>query len=156
MKLKKHQVFLFGLALLAGMVAFAPMSYAGNSQPTVRTFRIEASQFAFDPGEISVNPGDTVQIELVSKDVVHGLYVDNYGISVTADPGQTAKLTFVADKAGSFRMRCNVTCGAMHPFMLGKLNVGSNIRLYRSFGMAFIGILASFVFFYTERGKQKI
>ncbi len=44
-----------------------------------RVFRIEASQFAYNPGEIRVNPGDTVTIELISTDVVHGLYVDGYG-----------------------------------------------------------------------------
>lgn len=124
------------LLLLAGLlVAFAPLP-AHSSTPVERTFRVEASQFAYTPGEISVNPGDKVTIELVSTDVVHGLYVDGYGLSVKADPGQTATLTFVADKSGSFRLRCNVTCGAMHPFMVGKLNVGMNTWLYRSFGLA--------------------
>src|SRR5574342_296138 len=64
--------------------------------------------------------------QLVSTCVVHGLYVDGYDISVEADPGQTATLTFIANKLGSFRFRCNVTCGAMHPFMIGKLTVGTN------------------------------
>lgn len=122
--------------MLAGLVvAFAPLP-VHLGPPVERTFRVEASQFAYQPGEINVNPGDTVTIELVSTDVVHGLYVDGYGVSVKADPGQTATLTFVADKAGSFRLRCNVTCGAMHPFMVGKLNVGGNTWLYRSIGLA--------------------
>jgi heme/copper-type cytochrome/quinol oxidase subunit 2 len=130
------------LLILAGLaVAFAPLPV--HLSPSVeRRFRVEASQFAYSPAEIFANPGDTVTIELVSTDVVHGLYVDGYGISVKADPGQTATLSFVADKPGSFRMRCNVTCGAMHPFMVGKLNVGMNTWLYRSFGLAvlFAGI----------------
>jgi heme/copper-type cytochrome/quinol oxidase subunit 2 len=91
--------------------------------PQERTFRIDARQYAYSPSEIHVNPGDTVTFELVSTDVVHGLYVDGYGVSVEADPGRTATLTFVADQPGSFRFRCNVTCGAMHPFMIGKLTV---------------------------------
>ena len=78
----------------------------------------------------------------MSTDVVHGLYVDGYDISVEADPGQTATLTFVADKPGSFRFRCNVTCGAMHPFMIGKLTVGSNHLLYRSVGLAALAIVS--------------
>ena len=124
------------LLVLAGLVvAFAPLSVQ-PSPPVARTFRVEASQFAYSPAEISANPGDTVTIELVSTDVVHGLYVDGYGVSVKADPGQTATLTFVADKAGAFRLRCNVTCGAMHPFMVGKLTVGSNDWLYRSMALA--------------------
>jgi heme/copper-type cytochrome/quinol oxidase subunit 2 len=140
--------------MAALVVAFAPFPFANNQHPTLRTFRIEASQYAYDPGEISVNPGDTVTIELVAADVVHGLYVDGYGISVTADPVQTATLTFIADKAGSFRLRCNVTCGAMHPFMIGKLNVGLNSWLYRSIGLAFIGVLSSFVFIRTTKVER--
>jgi heme/copper-type cytochrome/quinol oxidase subunit 2 len=137
---------IFPLLALAGLVvAFAPRP-AQLVAPVERVFQIEASQYAYDPGEISVNPGDTVTIELVATDVVHGLYVDGYGVSIKADPGQTASLTFIANKAGSFRLRCNVTCGAMHPFMIGKLNVGMNTWLYRSIGLAFIGVLSSFVF----------
>jgi len=78
-------------------------------------------------------------------DVVHGLYVDGYDISVTADPGQTKRLTFVADRSGSFRLRCNVTCGAMHPFMIGKLTVGQNTSLWRSIGLAIIAVFGSAV-----------
>jgi heme/copper-type cytochrome/quinol oxidase subunit 2 len=131
---------------MAGLVvAFAPLPVRPIT-PVEKEFHIEASQFAYSPGEISVNPGDKVTIKLVATDVVHGLYVDGYGVSVTADPGQTATLTFVADKPGSFRLRCNVTCGAMHPFMIGKLNVGGNTWLYRSIALAFIGILSIFLF----------
>ena len=133
---------LFFLLILAGLaMAFAPLPTRSQA-PTERTFRVEASQFAYQPAELSANPGDTIHIELVSTDVVHGLYVDGYGVSVKADPGQTAVLTFTAAKAGAFRLRCNVTCGAMHPFMIGKLTVGPNLWLYRSIGLAFIGVLA--------------
>ena len=85
---------------------------------------MEASQFSYSPSATEVNHGDTVTISLTSTDAVHGLYVDGYGVSVQADPGQTASLTFVAKRPGSFRFRCNVTCGALHPFMIGKLTVG--------------------------------
>lgn len=140
-----HRALILLLTLIGLAVAFAPLP-AGTQPPVERTFRIQASQFAYQPAELSANPGDTVHIELVSTDVVHGLYVDGYGVSVRADPGQSAILTFVADKPGSFRLRCNVTCGAMHPFMIGKLNVGGNTWLYRSIGLAFIGILSIFLF----------
>jgi len=135
---------------MAGLVvAFAPLPV-----PTIvsqeRIIQIDARQFAYSPSELKVNPGDTVTIQLLSTDVVHGLYVDGYDLSVEADPGQTATLTFVADKPGSFRFRCNVTCGAMHPFMIGKITVGTNNWLFRSIGLALltmIGVspLSSFV-----------
>jgi len=128
--------------VLAGLaVAFAPLPGA-TIAARERTFRIEARQFAYSPAELKVNSGDSVTIELVSTDVVHGLYVDGYDISVEADPGQTATLTFTANKPGSFRFRCNVTCGAMHPFMIGKLTVGTNHWFYRSLGLAALAIIS--------------
>jgi len=142
---------------MAGLVvAFAPLPV----QPVAlqeRIFRIEAGQFAYSPSELKVNPGDTVNIQLVSTDVVHGLYVDGYDISIEADPGQTKTLSFVANKPGSFRFRCNVTCGAMHPFMIGKITVGSNNWLYRSIGLAILAVIGFFPLssFTIERKKKE-
>ncbi len=151
--------FRFSLLLLvmAGLVvAFAPLP-AQAIAPQQKTFRIEARQFAYSPSELKVNPGDTVTIQLVSTDVVHGLYIDGYGISVQADPGQTATITFVANKPGSFRFRCNVTCGAMHPFMIGKFTVGSNNWLYRSTGLLILGVAGIFPLssFVSERKTKE-
>ena len=130
------------LLVMAGLVvAFAPLPVPAIA-PQERTFEIDAHQFAYSPSELRVNAGDTVTIQLVSTDVVHGLYVDGYDISVEADPGQSASLTFVADKPGAFRFRCNVTCGAMHPFMIGKLTVGTNHWLYRSIGLSLLAVFS--------------
>jgi heme/copper-type cytochrome/quinol oxidase subunit 2 len=130
------------LFVVAGLVvAFVPLPVQSTG-PQERTFRIDARQYAYSPSEIHVNPGDTVTFELVSTDVVHGLYVDGYGVSVEADPGQTATLTFTATEPGSFRFRCNVTCGAMHPFMIGKMTVGTNHWLYRGVGLSVLALVA--------------
>ena len=122
------------------VVAFASLPVQSVA-PQERTFQIDARQYAYSPSELHVNPGDIITFELVSTDVVHGLYVDGYGVSAEADPGQTATVTFVADRPGSFRFRCNVTCGAMHPFMIGKLTVGTNHSLYRGIGLAILAAL---------------
>jgi heme/copper-type cytochrome/quinol oxidase subunit 2 len=132
--------------LAAAAVAFAPLPSKDGQHPSTRLIRVEASQFSYSPSVISVNPGDIVTLQLTSKDVVHGLYVDGYGVSVQADPGQTSTLTFVANRSGSFRIRCNITCGAMHPFMIGKLNVGRNVSFVRSAGLALIGVVGLALF----------
>jgi len=137
--------FILLFLIMAGLVvAFAPLPLQLTT-PKERIFRIEAGQFAYSPSEFRVNPGDTVTFQLVSTDVVHGLYVDGYDVSIEADPGQTKTLSFVADKPGSFRFRCNVTCGAMHPFMIGKLSVGSNNWLIRSIGLALLAVIGTIV-----------
>ncbi|HSB01118.1 MAG TPA: cupredoxin domain-containing protein, partial [Anaerolineales bacterium] len=135
-------------------MAFAPLPVQPIT-PQERTFRIEARQVAYSPSELKVNPGDTVTIQLVSTDVVHGLYIDGYGVSVEADPGQTATITFVADKSGSFRFRCNVTCGAMHPFRIGKFTIGTNQWLYRSVGLIALSVAGIFPLSSLVEGKKK-
>ena len=133
----------FGMASLT--VAFAPMPIT-PTMSTDRFFHVDAESFAYSPAVLTVNSGDRVTIELASTDVVHGLYVDGYDLSIIADPGQPATLTFVADKSGTFRLRCSVTCGALHPFMLGKLQVGTNLLFLRGIGLTFIALLGSLLY----------
>jgi plastocyanin len=121
-------------------MAFVPQSLP-QTEPTEHTFRVEASSYEFSPAEITVNPGDRVTIELTSTDVVHGLYLDGYDLQISADPGQTETLTFTADRSGTFRFRCSVTCGDLHPFMIGKLHVGSNTLLWRGVGLATLSVI---------------
>lgn len=129
------------MGLVALAFAFVPFPIA-SAAPTDRHVRIEASSFQYTPEAITVNPGDHITIDLAATDVVHGLYIDGYELNVTADPGQTASLSFVADRSGTFRFRCSVTCGALHPFMIGKLNVGSNELLWRGLGFAMLAAVA--------------
>lgn len=123
--------------LAAVVVAFAPLPLP-QPEATERTIRVEASQFAYQPGTFRVNPGDRVTIELTSADVVHGLALDGYDVEMSADPGQSSQLTFIADQRGIFRFRCSVTCGDMHPFMVGKLQVGPNTLLWRAGALALV------------------
>jgi heme/copper-type cytochrome/quinol oxidase subunit 2 len=142
-----------GLAMF--LAAFVPLP-APDAAPGDKLFRIEASQYAFSPAQIKVHPGDRVTIELFSTDVVHGLYIDGYDLSVEADPGQSARLEFTADKAGSYRMRCSITCGAMHPFMIGKIQVGKNNLLWRAIGLAVIAASSALVLFFYRVSPRSV
>ena len=123
----------------AALAGPAPAAAAGESG---RTIRIEAHQYHFEPGTVQVARGEEVTLELVAHDVVHGLYLDGYDLAITADPGQTTRLSFVADRAGTFRFRCSVSCGAMHPFMIGKLRVGEGALYWQALGLALIAAVA--------------
>ena len=129
------------LAILSFLVLSFPFP-AKATTPVERTVHIQASRFEYNPAILAVNPGDRVMIELVATDVVHGLSIDGYDLEATADPGETAHLSFVADRQGSFRFRCTVTCGYMHPFMIGKLQVGQNDLLWRAAALAFLALVA--------------
>lgn len=133
-----HWVILIALVLLVLLVPIP----AQASTPTERTFRIEASRFEYSPAILQVNPGDKVTIELVATDVVHGLSIDGYNLETTADPGRSTKITFVANREGSFRFHCTTTCGNLHPFMIGKLEVGRNTLLWRAIGLVGLAMFA--------------
>jgi cytochrome c oxidase subunit 2 len=117
-----------GLAVAA---LFAPLPER-VMQPVDRHVTLDARMFAFAPARLRVERGERVTLTLHSVDVVHGVYLDGYGVEVVAEPGKPATARFVADRAGKFRLRCSVTCGSLHPFMIGELVVGPNLPFWRA------------------------
>jgi heme/copper-type cytochrome/quinol oxidase subunit 2 len=141
-------ILFLGFALAAIYALAAPLALAAGSLPVERTIHIQASSFEYTPATIRVNRGDIITLEIESTDVVHGISIDGYDLRIDADPGQTARLTFTADRSGVFRFRCPVTCGALHPFMIGKLYVGNN-SLY--WGAMLAAVLAAVVGLWSVR-----
>ncbi|MCS7220872.1 MAG: cupredoxin domain-containing protein [Anaerolineae bacterium] len=118
--------------------------------PTQREIHINARQFAFEPARLRVNRGDQVTLIFHPTDVVHGLYLEGYGVNLKAVPGESAQATFVADRAGKFRYRCSVSCGSLHPFMIGELVVGPNAFPWRASALAIIAALGTVAFLYVR------
>lgn len=137
------------LVLLA-LLAPLPAALAVGAAPQERHVTIAARSFAFEPGTVRVNRGDTVIVDLESTDVVHGMYVDGYGVATQAEPGRPGQLTFVADHSGAFRFRCNVACGNLHPFMIGKLVVGPNLTWLRAIAATLITTVGALVVFWKR------
>jgi len=93
-------------------------------------FYVTARQWVFEPAEFVVRRGEKVTFIIVSSDVVHGFSIPGYGVNVVVNPGEYVKITFTADKAGTFEIRCSVYCGepllnsgAGHWLMKGVLKV---------------------------------
>lgn len=103
------------------------------------SIELAAEQFSFDPSTIRVDEGDRVRIKLDSSDVVHGIYIDGYEIETKVYPDEPVIVELNAVKSGSFRFRCNVTCGSFHPFMIGRLVVSPNQRFMGSLVLTAFG-----------------
>lgn len=143
----------FALAVVAVMVAPVPVLAA----PRTHYIAIEGSQFAFQPGRIQVNQGDTVVITLTASDVVHGFYLEGYGISQRVGPGVAQQITFTADRRGKFRYRCSVNCGVLHPFMVGELIVGPNVPFWRAVGVTVTALIGLLVYLrYRPSGPEEM
>ncbi len=135
--------------LLSTLALVGPAAAGGSSE---RVIHISARSFAFEPEVVRVNRGDRVVIELESIDATHGIYLDGYELSVEAEPGHPARLEFTADQAGSFRFRCSVACGNLHPFMIGQLKVGPNLPLRRALAALGVVTLGSIWLFGRRNG----
>jgi len=129
------------------ILIFVPSSFAQE-----QFFQIKAKKFSYTPNIIKVNKGDVVRFRLVSEDVHHGLFLDGYGISTSAYPGQEGALKFVADKTGRFSFRCSHTCGEFHPYMVGYLYVSPN---YLFWAGTFIILLLGFGSFIITMSKTQ-
>jgi len=79
------------------------------------------------PEIVEVNQGDIVTFHLTNleraEDETHGFTIDTYGKHGSFEPGKTASLTFVADRAGAFPYYCTEFCSALHLEMEGILMV---------------------------------
>lgn len=126
---------------VAGVALAGLPSAAVRSEGIARRVRVEAGAFAFTPSVIEVDPGDRVTIELASTDVVHGFHIEGYDVNLTADPGQPTSVSFVADRPGTFRIRCSVPCGPLHPFMAGRLRVGPPLTFYAAVVLAALALV---------------
>ncbi len=116
------------------------------SAPADVEMLVRARQYAFAPGVLRVGQGDRVTLVLEAEDVAHGLFVDGYAVDIAAVPGRRARATFVADRAGKFRLRCSKVCGSLHPFMLGELIVEPNRPLWRAAALAIVAAAGTVAF----------
>jgi len=73
-----------------------------------------AKMWTYDPEEIEIPVGSTVDFYLTSKDVVHGFHINDKGVNMMAVPGTINKITTKFEEAGTYRCVCNEFCGVGH------------------------------------------
>jgi heme/copper-type cytochrome/quinol oxidase subunit 2 len=136
------------------MIAMWLIPLPGAARATTHEIALDATQYQYAPGRVQVNQGDRVIIMLTASDVVHGFYLDGYGLERRVEPGVAQQIVFTADKAGKFRYRCSVSCGPLHPFMTGELVVASNTPYWRAIGMVLVATGAMLVYLW-QTGKNR-
>jgi len=142
--MKRHLKPLFPFLVLALVITLVPMPVI--AEPTIRHITMTARQFSYDPPVLHVNRGDRIIITLQSADVMHGFYLDGYGLNTQVAPGESKRIEFIADRTGKFRYRCSVSCGPLHPFMIGELVVAPNQTFARAVGLMGVAVVGTFVY----------
>lgn len=81
----------------------------GTSGGEIKEFTIRESSFMLSPSTITVNKGDTVRITVMNDQGTHNLFIEGYNERTsTISAGDSEVIEFVADKAGTFDMWCEV------------------------------------------------
>jgi cytochrome c oxidase subunit 2 len=106
------------LRIIPIFLIFSPFALSQS-----QTLEIHAHRFAFSPSEITLKPGETVHLHLVSDDVPHSLVVHGLHINQEVSKGHPADITVTPASAGDFPGECGRFCGSGHGSMRFMIHV---------------------------------
>jgi cytochrome c oxidase subunit 2 len=73
--------------------------------------------------DLRVPTGKKIVFQIISKDVIHSLFMPNTRRKVDAIPGRITRMWFELTKAGLFDIACAEMCGTYHYRMQAKMTV---------------------------------
>ncbi len=73
--------------------------------------------------ELVVPIDKPVKLDLISRDVLHSLYIPAFRIKEDVVPGKDNYMWFTAQQLGDFDLFCTEYCGERHSYMLSKVRV---------------------------------
>jgi cytochrome c oxidase subunit 2 len=107
-----------------GSVALAIGLASGAQEPPSRKITLEARQFEWTPALVEVKVGEAVELTLESADEEHGFECLKLGLrKIEFRKGEPARVTFKAERAGTYFFKCAHYCGRGHSRMRGKIVV---------------------------------
>jgi P-type Cu+ transporter len=120
----RDAAFLGGVAIVALGLAGGVFAADRAMDAAAQRVNVTASQDRFEPAEIEIRAGQWVVVEFTNADsVVHDWMVEGIpNVDIPARPGQTARLRFVLDTPGTYRIECSIP-GHAEAGMVGTLVV---------------------------------
>ncbi len=104
-----NKSMLIGLVAIALVILGAGYMYMNQTASSVVGVNVESKGLVFNPGEIRVKQGQTVKINYTNTMGNHDWVVDEFNARTPViGVGETASVTFVADKTGIFEFYCSV------------------------------------------------
>lgn len=73
--------------------------------------------------ELHVPRGNTVQLKMISQDVIHSFFVPAFRIKHDVLPGRYSRIWFRPTKTGEYHLFCAEYCGTNHSRMTGRIVV---------------------------------
>jgi cytochrome c oxidase subunit 2 len=73
--------------------------------------------------ELKLPVGQQIDLQMTSRDVIHGFWIPEFRVKQDLLPGRTTDLRITPTMIGSYKVSCSVLCGTKHAYMEGKVNV---------------------------------
>lgn len=109
-----------------GWMGYKPMREIPEDAILVKAYaQMWSWSFSYPNGKVSdtlvVPVDDPVKLDLISRDVIHSLYIPAFRIKEDVVPGKDNKMWFVAQETGKYDIFCAEYCGDRHSYMLSKV-----------------------------------
>jgi cytochrome c oxidase subunit 2 len=82
-----------------------------------------ARMWGFEPREVRVPTGSTVDVYVTSRDVVHGFQILGTDVNLMAEPAVVSNARVHFEKPGRYAIVCHEYCGTGHQDMNGVIDV---------------------------------
>lgn len=86
-------------------------------------WKVQHASGAAEINALHVPADKPIVLTMTSQDVIHSLYLPALRIKQDVIPGRYTTLSFMADRAGTYPLRCAEFCGTDHSAMIGELVV---------------------------------
>ena len=82
-----------------------------------RTIHVKAMKFTFVPNRVTVRKGQTLKLELTSRDVEHSFRISTLGMNYPIEPGKNTEVILTPEFAEELHADCGTFCGVGHKKM---------------------------------------
>lgn len=89
--------------------------------PDTYELQMVARMWAFQPSEVRLPAGSTVDLYLTSQDIIHGFKIENHNLNLMAVPGAINYMRVTFNEPGEYLFACHEFCGAAHHTMAGRI-----------------------------------
>lgn len=109
-----------------GWMGFRPMREIPEDAIGIKAYaQMWSWSFEYPNGKVSdtlvVPVDEPVKLDLISRDVIHSLYIPAFRLKEDVVPGKNNKMWFIAQEAGKYDIFCAEYCGDRHSYMLSKV-----------------------------------
>lgn len=111
-----------------GWIGYKPMLTAPDDAMEIEAIgQMWKWTFKYENGKTSdslvIPINEPVKLKLISKDVLHALYIPAFRVKQDVVPGKDYMMWFTGQKLGTYDILCAEYCGQLHSYMLSTCNV---------------------------------